>query len=76
MGRRRHDSRHRAGSECGDTPACPGFVQKLKRIGEGVEFEGVAAAQTKKLSILGALTLYLDFINIFLFLLRMAGNRR
>lgn len=51
-------------------------VQKLKRIGEGVEFEGVAAAQTKKLSILGALTLYLDFINIFLFLLRMAGNRR
>jgi hypothetical protein len=52
-------------------------VQKLKRIGEGVEYEGgVAANDVKKMSILGALTLYLDFINIFLFLLRMFGNRR
>lgn len=52
-------------------------VQKLKRIGEGVEYEGAAAANdVKKMSILGALTLYLDFINIFLFLLRMFGNRR
>jgi FtsH-binding integral membrane protein len=52
-------------------------VQKLKRIGEGLEYEGGAAANdAKKMSILGALTLYLDFINIFLFLLRMFGNRR
>ena len=52
-------------------------VQKLKRIGEGVEYQGgVAANDVKKMSILGALTLYLDFINIFLFLLRMIGNRR
>jgi FtsH-binding integral membrane protein len=52
-------------------------VQKLKRIGEGLEYEGGAAANdVKKMSILGALTLYLDFINIFLFLLRMFGNRR
>jgi len=52
-------------------------VQKLKRIGEGVEYQGgVAASDVKKMSILGALTLYLDFINIFLFLLRMFGNRR
>lgn len=51
-------------------------VQKLKRIGEGIEFDGVAATQSKKLSILGALTLYLDFINLFLFLLRMAGSRK
>ena len=55
-------------------------VQKLKRIGEGLEYngEGVAvnANDIKKMSILGALTLYLDFINIFLFLLRMFGNRR
>src|SRR6185312_958177 len=53
-------------------------VQKLKRIGEGIEYngEGVAANDVKKMSILGALTLYLDFINIFLFLLRMFGNRR
>jgi FtsH-binding integral membrane protein len=51
-------------------------VQKLKRIGEGLEYDGVSAADTKKMSILGALNLYLDFINIFLFLLRLFGNRR
>jgi uncharacterized protein len=51
-------------------------VQKLKRISEGLEYEGVSAANTKKMSILGALNLYLDFINIFLFLLRLFGNRR
>jgi FtsH-binding integral membrane protein len=53
-------------------------VQKLKRIGEGLEYNGdaVSAHDVKKMSILGALTLYLDFINIFLFLLRMFGNRR
>ena len=52
-------------------------VQKLKRIGEGAEYQGgTAANDLKKMSILGALTLYLDFINIFLFLLRMFGNRR
>lgn len=53
-------------------------VQKLKRIGEGIEYnsDAVSVANVKKMSILGALTLYLDFINIFLFLLRMFGNRR
>ncbi|MDQ2863663.1 MAG: Bax inhibitor-1/YccA family protein [Bacteroidota bacterium] len=51
-------------------------VQKLKRIGEGIEFGDVSAADSKKVSILGALTLYLDFINIFLFLLRLFGDRR
>ncbi len=29
-----------------------------------------------KIAILGALTLYLDFINLFLFLLRFTGSRR
>lgn len=51
-------------------------VQKLKRIGEGLEYESVSANDTKKMSILGALNLYLDFINIFLFLLRLFGDRR
>lgn len=51
-------------------------VQKLKRIGEGIEFEGTAAADTKKLAIMGALNLYLDFINLFLMLLRLFGGRR
>ncbi|MBK5284812.1 MAG: Bax inhibitor-1/YccA family protein [Bacteroidia bacterium] len=48
-------------------------VQKLKRIGEGVEYGTEATA---KLSIMGALNLYLDFINLFLMLLRLFGNRK
>ena len=48
-------------------------VQKLKRIGSGVE-DGLES--TRKLTIMGALTLYLDFINLFLFLLRFLGNRK
>ena len=51
-------------------------VQKLKRIGEGLECDNVSVTDTKKVSVLGALNLYLDFINIFLFLLRMFGGRR
>ena len=31
---------------------------------------------SNKASILGALTLYLDFVNLFLFLLRLFGRRR
>ena len=47
-------------------------VQKLKRIGAGIEYDG----ETKqKLIIMGALTLYLDFINLFLFMLRLFGGR-
>jgi FtsH-binding integral membrane protein len=48
-------------------------VQKLKRIGAGVEF---GLESTSKLVILGALNLYLDFINLFLFLLRLFGDRK
>lgn len=51
-------------------------VQKLKNIGAGVEYGEISATDGKKLGILGALTLYLDFINIFLLLLRLFGNRR
>jgi FtsH-binding integral membrane protein len=48
-------------------------VQKLKRIGVGT---GMGDASTTKLAIYGALSLYLDFINIFLFLLRLFGSRK
>lgn len=49
-------------------------VQKLKRLGMGL---GEYAGESKdKLAIMGALTLYLDFINLFLFLLRFLGNRK
>ncbi len=46
-------------------------VQKIKNI--GYEANGT---QTAKLGIIGALTLYLDFINLFLFLLRLFGGKR
>ncbi len=48
-------------------------VQKLKRIGEGLEYGDASA---KKMVIMGALTLYLDFINLFLMLLRLFGSRK
>lgn len=51
-------------------------VQKLKRVGAGMEYEGVGQENTRKMSVLGALTLYLDFVNLFLMLLRLFGNRR
>ncbi len=47
-------------------------VQKIKNIGSQIQ-EGSESAQ--KLMIMGALTLYLDFINLFLMMLRLFGNR-
>ena len=47
-------------------------VQKIKNIGSQID-EGTQTAQ--KLMIMGALTLYLDFINLFLMMLRLFGNR-
>jgi FtsH-binding integral membrane protein len=48
-------------------------VQKLKRIGAGLEY---GDASSKKMAVMGALTLYLDFINLFLMLLRLFGRRK
>jgi FtsH-binding integral membrane protein len=48
-------------------------TQKLMNIGNMIDAE---SEQGKKAAIMGALTLYLDFINLFLFLLRFLGNRR
>lgn len=39
-------------------------------------FEGEAEEASEKKSIIGALRLYLDFINMFLYLLRFLGSRR
>lgn len=49
-------------------------VQNLKKIAGGISVSGSEIA--KKASILGALTLYLDFINLFIFLLRFLGDRK
>ncbi|MCS2153525.1 Bax inhibitor-1 family protein [Scandinavium goeteborgense] len=49
-------------------------TQKLKAIGEQIDTSD--SGNLRKYAILGALTLYLDFINLFLMLLRIMGNRR
>ncbi|MFC1841495.1 Bax inhibitor-1 family protein [Candidatus Dependentiae bacterium] len=48
-------------------------TQKLKEIGR--RFMGDPQAK-RKVAVLGALTLYLDFINLFLYLLRFCGRRQ
>ena len=48
-------------------------TQKLKNIAIQT---GGNAALANRLAIVGSLSLYLDFINLFLFLLRIMGNRR
>ena len=48
-------------------------VQKLKNIGAGIQY---GDASSKKMALMGGLTLYLDFINLFLFLIRIFGRRR
>ena len=48
-------------------------TQKIKQM--LVEY-GTADEMGHKLALFGALTLYLDFINLFLFLLRIFGNRK
>jgi FtsH-binding integral membrane protein len=48
-------------------------TQKIKQIATQVIVE---SEEGRKVAILGALTLYLDFINMFIFMLRILGNRR
>lgn len=48
-------------------------TQKIKQIGANFDED---SDETRKVAILGALTLYLDFINLFLYLLRLFGKRR
>jgi FtsH-binding integral membrane protein len=49
-------------------------AQKIKEMlaQHGQEFND----ETQKLAVMGALTLYLDFVNLFLYLLRFLGNRK
>ncbi len=47
-------------------------VQKIKNIGE----QAGDSTESRKYAVMGALTLYLDFINLFLFLLRLFGGRK
>ncbi len=47
-------------------------VQKIKNMGSAAQGDTMG----QKMGIMGALTLYLDFINLFMFLLRLFGNRK
>lgn len=49
-------------------------AQKIKRLlsEDGIEVND----NTQKIALLGALTLYLDFINLFIYLLRILGDRK
>lgn len=47
-------------------------TQKIKNLGASVGLEGL---NSRKLAIMAATSVYLDFINLFLFLLRLLGRR-
>jgi FtsH-binding integral membrane protein len=48
-------------------------VQKLK---ESYDYVGVVSDSKEKVAIIGALNLYMDFINLFIMLLRLTGERK
>ena len=48
-------------------------MQKIKHLFSGVYAD---SEEVKKLSVIGALQLYLDFVNLFIYLLRFFGKRR
>lgn len=50
-------------------------TQKIKNLLHEASMYG-DEEQTTKLALMGSLTLYLDFINLFLYLLRFMGNRK
>lgn len=47
-------------------------AQKIKQM----HADGIGTEEDRKAAILGALALYLDFINLFLYLLRLFGRRK
>jgi FtsH-binding integral membrane protein len=48
-------------------------TQRLRQIAYSTAGDGALAA---RMSVVGALMLYLDFLNLFLFLVQIMGNRR
>ena len=51
-------------------------VQKIKLLAIAAGEDAFSAADARKYAVIGALELYLDFINLFLFLLRIFGGGR
>ena len=50
-------------------------TQKIKVMLQQAQYASISD-QTNKLALMGSLTLYLDFINLFLYILRLFGNRK
>jgi FtsH-binding integral membrane protein len=50
-------------------------TQKIKVMLQQAQYAGISD-QTNKLALMGSLMLYLDFINLFLYILRLFGNRK
>lgn len=50
-------------------------TQKIKHMLQQAQHAGLND-ETNKLALMGSLTLYLDFINLFLYILRLFGNRK
>lgn len=48
-------------------------TQKIKRMSQSADAD---TEQGKKSAVFGSLMLYLDFINMFMFLLRLFGDRK
>ena len=48
-------------------------TQKIKEMYDSMDDDGTVAGRK---AVMGALSLYLDFINLFLMLLRLVGDRR
>lgn len=51
-------------------------TQKIKLMATAVALQGADETAVSRIGVLGALRLYLDFINLFLFMLRLLGRRR
>jgi len=51
-------------------------TQKILRMASDPQVQAAGSELVRKLSIMGALSLYLDFLNLFLFILRLMGSRR
>ena len=51
-------------------------TQKIKQLSFAVAEGELSEEDSKKGAIIGALELYLDFINLFIYILRLFGNRK
>lgn len=51
-------------------------TQKIKRMTADALVSGNMASMQNRIALMGALTLYLDFVNLFILLLRIFGKRR